>query len=665
MASLIRRQRCLDKEQVVERRRHSRSARLWRRTLCLAAVITTGAQAANSPQLVAARATDHLKQLSLDELLDLEVTSVSKRPERLLAAASAVQVVTGEDVRRSGASNLPEALRLAPNLTVAQANASQWAISARGFNNVLANKLLVLVDGRTVYTPLYAGVFWDAQDVLLEDLDRIEVISGPGGTLWGANAVNGVINVTSRSAHDTQGLFMEGGGGNAQRVFGAVRLGGQAFGDGSYRMYAKTSERDATQLFDGSEAGDDWRSTQGGFRADWTLPAGTLTLQGDLYQSNPNPDGVSNVKSDGNNVLGRWQHQVTANSDLKVQAYLDNTERDFNNGFTEKLRTYDIDTQHRFVLGSFQEVVWGVGARWMKHEVTNLELFRFMPAEKTLRLYSAFVQDEFKFFSESLRVTLGAKYEHNEYTGSEWQPNLRAAWTPVESQTLWLAASRAVRTPVRIDRDFYLLLTPTFPFIAGGNFRSETVHAYEAGWRFQVTERLTSSLAAFYNQYDYLRTAEPGTGFLNLPVTFGNGVEGSTHGLEWSASYAVTDSWRLRGGYTWVRKNLDLKPGSNDTNGGSVESNDPKHQVLVQSVLNLPGNLELDAVGRYVDALPEPHVDAYFELDLRIAWRPNDVIELALIGQNLLDDSHVEFIPESPSAREIERSVHGKITWRL
>jgi len=612
------------------------------------------------------QSTDKLKQLSLDELFDLEVTSVSRRPERLNAAASAIQVISADDIRRAGAASIPEALRLATNLQVAQANASQWAVSARGFNNVLANKLLVLIDGRTVYTPLYAGVFWDAQDTLLEDIDRIEVISGPGGTLWGANAVNGVINISTKSARETQGTFAEVGTGTEQSMFGAARFGGTITPNVAYRVYGKAFDRDNTVLaVGGRDARDTWRARQGGFRTDWESEQQSATLQGDIYRLHPNPDGTSAVQSDGYNFLGRWRYRFDAGSELQIQMYYDRTRRDFQNGFIENLHTFDFDSQHRFQLGRRQEIVWGLGLRSMEHQTQNLPLFAFVPAQKDLNLYSGFLQDELSLWDNKVRVTAGIKLEHNDYTGTEWQPNARFAWTPIEQQTLWAAASRAVRTPVRFDRDFRLSLTPTIPFIAGGDFQSETVHAYELGWRSQWVARMSTSLATFYNEYDGLRSVEPGNGFLNLPVTFGNGVGGESYGAEFSATYTVTDAWRLRGGYTWMRKHLRVKPGSRDTNNGSAEANDPDHQVLLQSILTLPHDIQMDGVVRYVDTLSTPHVDSYVEMDIHLAWHLTAELELTLVGQNLLDGEHAEFVPSSPSARNIERSVYGKITWRL
>lgn len=635
---------------------------------CRWSVLGTGLLlAANAPQASQnlRREPDELKRLSVEELLDVEVTSVSRRPERLAQAASAIQVISQEEIRRSGATSLPEALRLASNLQVAQVNSSQWAISARGFNNVLANKLLVMVDGRTVYTPLYAGVFWDVQDTLLEDIDRIEVVSGPGGALWGANAVNGVINVTTRSAQQTQGLFLQADAGTELRAMGGMRYGGELTPNLHYRVYAKAFERDDTALTNGADAGDDWNMQQGGFRLDWDLDGTVLTLQSDVYDGKPNPDGLLPVSASGGNLLGRWQHTISDTSDLRLQAYYDRSRRNFNNGFAENLATYDIDWQHRFALGSRQEVIWGLNARRMEHEVNNLQLFAFLPAREILNRYGLFLQDEISLIPQRLRLTLGTKIERTHYTGYEHQPSGRLAWTPTNEQTVWAAISRAARTPARIDRDFYLSLAPQFPFIVGGDFQSEKVLAYELGWRLQPDANASISLSAFFNRYDDLRSVEPGPPPFNLPITFANGVQGDTYGLELAGTYQVMDGWRLKGGYTFLKKHLAVKPGSTDLNEASAESNDPENQLVIQSLLSLPRGVELDGVVRYVDALADPQVPSYISVDLRVAWSVTDQLEVSIVGQNLLDERHPEFVPSAPSAREIERGVYGRVAWRL
>lgn len=609
-----------------------------------------------------------LKQLSLEELMDIKVTSVSKRPEKLTEVASAIQVITQKDIRNSGAKTLAEALRLAPNLQVAQVNSSQWAISARGFNNVLANKLLVLIDGRTVYTPMYAGVFWDVQNVLLEDVDRIEVISGPGGTLWGANAVNGVINIITKNSKDTKGLFVEGAIGSSLPGLGSLRYGGQLTKELTYRVYGTGFKMGSAIDTNDLKAKDQWSMIQGGVQLDWEASDNDkLSIQQNIYSNKPNPDaGNSPIIARGDNITARWEHKISGRSDFRLQAYYDHTWRDFRNEFTEDLKTYDIDWQHRYQLGRRHTLTYGLNFRLMDHKVTNLELFAFLPEQKRLYLYSIFLQDELRLIKDRLRLTVGAKVEHNSYTGFEYQPNARLTWTPTENQTVWGAVSRAVRTPARIDRGFFLYIAPDVPLISGSdNFISEKMVAYELGWRLQPLENISISLASFYNVYGNIRSAEPGPPPFFIPITFGNGVEGNTYGIELSATHQLTDWWNLRGGYTFLKKELSVKPGSSDLNQGTAESNDPVHQFLVQSIVNIPGRIELGTVLRYVDKLPAPYVKAYMGLDARIGWKLSEAIELSVVGQNLLDKNHYEFIPSSPSPRQVERSIYGKIICRF
>ena len=609
-----------------------------------------------------------LKTLSLEELMNIQVTSVSKRVENLEDVASAIQVITQDDIRNSGAKTLPEALRLASNLQVAQVNSSQWAISARGFDNVLANKLLVLIDGRTVYTPLYAGVYWDVQNVLLNDIDRIEVISGPGGTLWGANAVNGVINIITKSSKETKGLLVEGAAGSALPGLGNLRYGGQLGKQLSYRVYGTGFKLGNTVLPDGSNAKDEWHMGQGGFRLDWDASEeNKLMLQGNIYGGKPNPDaGDKPVTAKGDNILFRWDRTTSKNSDFQLQAYYDHTLRDFGNGFSEDLKTYDIDWQNHYRLASRHELTYGANFRMMDHHVTNLELFAFIPAHKTLYLYSGFIQDEIMLVKDHLHFTIGSKLEHNSYTGFEYQPNGRLNWTVNNKHSIWTSVSRAVRTPARIDRDFSLFLTPELPFISGNdNFASEKMIAYELGWRATPLKTLSFSLSSFYNTYDDIRSVEPGPPPFNIPVTFGNGVKGKTYGVELSVTTQLTDWWNIKGGYTFLKKDLSVKEGSKDTNEGTAESDDPENQLIVQSRVKLPARFELGTILRYVDHLPKPFVPHYFGLDVRIGWKLSESLELNIIGQNLLDKQHPEFIPSSPSPREIQRSIYGKITYSL
>jgi len=608
-----------------------------------------------------------LKKMSLEDLMDLEVTSVSRYPQKLQQVASAVQIITHEDIRNAGARTLPEALRLATNLQVAQVNSSQWAISARGFNNVLANKLLVLIDGRRVYTPLYAGVFWDVQNLVLEDIDRIEVISGPGGTIWGANAVNGVINIITKNSQDTRGLFVEGATGTTFPGQGSVRYGGRITDKLTYRAYATGFKLGGTLDTNKTVANDDWHLVQGGVRVDWQPSArNSFSFQQNLYSGRPNPDASdTSIKARGDNILACWRHTNNDKSSFLLQVYYDNTFRDFRNGFTEGLTTFDIDWQHRNQLGR-HALTYGLNVRFADHDVTNLELFGFNPEHALLRRYALFVQDEISLFNNRLLLTVGTKAEHNNFTGIEYQPNLRMAWTGIRNHTIWVAGSRAVRAPSRVDRDFFIGLAPGINLISGNPlFHAERVLAYELGWRSQPTATISLAVSAFYNHYNYIRSAEPGPPPFYIPITFGNGVKGHSYGAELSVRAQVYKNWALRGGYTFFRKNLHERPGSFDLNQAGAESNDPSHQALLQSTVTVMPQLSWSVVARYVGRLKDPYIPEYLEADMRLAWQMNRVIELNVVAQNLLNKYHYEFIPEMPDKRRIERGIYGRIVCRL
>jgi iron complex outermembrane receptor protein len=621
-----------------------------------------------------------LKQLNVEDLMNIQVTSVSRRPEKLIDAASAIQVITQEQIRRAGATNIPEALRLADNLQVAQKNSHDWAISARGFNTDLGNKLLVMIDGRTVYTPLYSGVFWDAQDYLLEDIDRIEVISGPGGALWGANAVNGVINIITKSAADTQGLYAEAGGGSQPQGFAGVRYGGTLAPGTEFRVYGKYFDRADEVVANGNSAADAWRQGRGGFRVDSQRSVqDRLTVQGDFYGGREDMQSRGISHNSGDNILGRWSHDLSEQSDLTLQTYFDQTHLSdpvaplvlsgivFAPAGTlhDDLTTYDVDFQHRFRLGPASRIVWGLGFRHTRDAVGNSPAVAFFPAVLDQNLYSGFVQDEI-LVRNNLSFTIGTKLEHNDYTGVEVEPDVRLSWNVSSDQALWAAISRAVRTPSRIDRDLSEAAPPYLVVLKGGsNFTSETVIAYELGFRAQLTSRFTTSISSFYNQYDDVRSASitPATLF---PFYFANNVAGYTEGLEFSGNYQVRDGWSLHGGYTLLEEHLHVKPGQYDLNNARNEIADPEHQFSLRSSVNLPGRVELDAGLRWVDTLhlAAGTVPSYFELDTRLAWHAGDRLELSLVGQNLLHDHHPEYGAPDPARVEIERSVHGRLVWR-
>jgi iron complex outermembrane receptor protein len=608
-----------------------------------------------------------LKKLSVEELMDIEVTSVSKHPEKLTEAASAIQVITHDDIRRSGATTIPEALRLAPNLQVAQLNSHHWIISARGFNNIFANKLLVMIDGRTVYSPLFAGVFWDAQNVLLEDVDRIEIISGPGGTLWGANAVNGVINIITKRAKNSQGLFVSGAAGSALRGLASVRYGSSVGPNLFYRAYAQYSDRDQTVLPNGEDNIDKWSITQGGFQMEWyPTEVNTLSVQGNFYRG-IQETAPEESPMDGQNIMGRWTRSFSNRSELIVQAYFDRTwRRDVPGTVYDELETYDLDVQHRFLPGERHDVLWGAGYRIMNDKTINTTQFLgLVPADRRMDLLSTFIQDAITLLPEHLKLTIGTKLQHNDFSGFEIQPSARLAWS-IKQHLIWTAVSRAVRAPSRIDVDYHIPtyeVPPQYPSVAGGpNFTSEKVIAYELGSRLQPSSKWSISLAGFYNQYDDLYSVEPLPGTMTYQIQ--NGVKGYSYGGELSGNYQPIPRWRLRGGYTYFSKKLENKPGNMSApialaNLGS----DAKNQFLLQSILDLPAHFQVDMVLRHIDTLPSTQfyeeVPSYYSFDARLAWHFRQ-LEIAVVGQNIFHELHSEF-----AGIRIPRNFYGKISWRI
>ena len=626
------------------------------------------------------------KSMSLQELMDQDVTSVSKAPQPLLQAPAAIQVITNDEIRRSGASSLPEALRLADNLEVDQDNAHDWNISARGFNADLGNKLLVLIDGRTVYSPLFSGVFWDAQNVMLEDLDRIEVISGPGGTLWGANAVNGVINVVTKSAQDTQGWYMEGGGGSSLRDFGGLRYGGTLAPNVYYRVYGSYFDRNNEVYTGGGGAQDAWSQGMGGFRIDTAGSADDqFTLQGEYYNGTAGDQAVPGTEVlSGDHVLGRWTHAFSSESSMSLQMYYDRTNYSQPTAgfgvvepagiFSDSLDTYDLDFQHYFNVGDRNKITWGGGYRFTHDQNDNSPSLDFYPDPLNQNLINAFVQDEIKL-QDDLYFTLGTKVEHNDYTGFEVEPSGRLQWNITPKQMVWAAVSRAVRTPSRIDHDLYEptgLPAPLPQSLLDGTtaFNSETLIAYELGYRAQVGENISGSLSTFYNEYSKIRSTTPTAGTV-FPIYLQNNLEGTTYGLELSADYQMLDWWRWHAGYDFLKEDIHVVPGETDFTHGVNETADPQNQVFLRSSMDLPQNIELDMGGRFIDSLTINNgptaatVPGYFELDARLAWHPSKNMEISIVGQNLLHDQHAEYGFPSPTQVQIERSVYGKIAWHF
>lgn len=603
-----------------------------------------------------------LKALSIEELMDIEVISLSRMPQRLSEIASAIQIITNEDIRRSGATNIPEALRLFSNLQVSQLNSSAWVISARGFNTVFANKLLVLIDGRTVYTPLFGGVIWDLQSVLLEDVERIEVISGPGGSLWGANAVNGVISIITKRARDTDGLVLTGAAGDFMNMHVGARFADSIGTNSFYRIYAQHTERNGTFRPDGTRNGDSWRNTQVGFRVGlYPTKNDQFAIQGDVNAGNRESTAPGAV-FDTQNVLVRWAREVNETSNFNLQVYYARYWTNDPVGIGDEMNMFDVDLQYKLSIGSRHNMIWGAGYRYVGDHVYNRSSAGLLPEKRQMPVYSAFIQDEISL-AEKTKLTIGSKLLHNVFTGFEAQPSVRLAFSPNNRNTVWTAVSHVTRQPSRFDVDYFLPLQPqppNVPSVAGGpNFQSEKLNAFEAGYRVEPTSRVTLSLASFYNIYNDIYSVEPLPGTLTYQIQ--NGSKASTWGAEFSGTYQVMTGWRLRGGFTYFAKDLRAKDGHN--HDPSYLSNDPKHHLILQSMLNLPFNLKLDVVARYVDYVPATFATAripeYGTADVRLSYEFK-AMEISITGQNIVRDRHREY-----DVLSIPRNFFGRLTLRF
>ncbi len=614
--------------------------------------------------------TRELAELSLEQLSNLEVTSVSKKPERLADAPASVFVITADDIRRSGVTSLPEALRLAPNLQVAQVSASAYNIRARGINNTTANKLLVLIDGRSVYSPLFSGVFWDVQNVMLEDIERIEVISGPGGTLWGVNAVNGVINVITKSSRATRGGLLAAGGGN-RSAEAALRYGGDLGADGSFRVYGRYFDRNHSSTANGVAMPDGWYKAEGGFRADWSAAADQVMVKGNAYRGlvgQPPPGSISvggvnlalaPIPVSGANLTGRWAHMLPGGSDLLVQLYYDRTERTVPPTFAEKLDIVDLQLQHSWALSSSYSVVYGAEIRRSQDRVTNSAIFAFLPANVDQKWDSFFAQGEASL-REDLRLVVGARLERNDYTGTEFLPNARLSWKIAPDHLLWTAVSRTVRAPARLDRDAFAPGAPPFLLDGGPDVRAEVAKVYELGYRGQPSARFSCSATVFHADYDRLHTQEIAASRTFL--VFSDQMEGTTTGAELWGTWQVSRAWRIAAGYTAQRETMRLKPGSNDPSAVGMAARDPAHTWLVRSSTSIGPAIDLDLTARGVAALGNPLVPAYSTMDLRLGWRPLPTLELSFAARNLADGGHGEFTSVATRA-EIGRSFYAGFRW--
>lgn len=646
-------------------------------------------------------AGDELADLSLEELLDVEITSLSKKAERKMEAAGAVYVITSEDIRRSTATNVPDLLRTVPGISVARLDSNKWAITARGFSGRYANKLLVLIDGRSLYTTDFAGVIWEAHPVLLDNVDRIEIIRGPGATVWGANAVNGVINIVTKSSTETQGGMLNTRVGTEERFQTSLRYGGTAGAeDGfAYRFFGTYEDRDSGRLsgrIPGRlDANDDWDFSRLGFRFDWALDdEDTLSLSGDYVDLAegqtvatavfypPYTRNIENTVDLTNQTLQlNWTRNSLNGGGFQLNALTNLITVDDSTVTESRDLTFNIDFQQTLPIGERSELNWGLGLHHVSDSFDGTRWVSYNPEERNLRVYSAFLQNEFRFLDERLRLTIGSKFEYNDFTGLEVQPSARVAYAPSDIQTFWASVSRAVRTPSRSEDDV-LILDQTLPgriglaLVGSRDYDSETLLAFEAGYRRRIGDKISVETAAFYNIYDDLRSIEvilprprlfPFPPYLQIPAEARNNHEATTYGLELNMDWRPYSWWRIRAGYSYLEVDLDLNAKTLDIISGDSEGDSPEQQFFMTHSFNLPKNLELDATLRYTDSLPTLDVDDYLTLDMRFAWQPNDALELSISGQNLLQPRHTEFQPAfvNSLATQVERGVYGEITWRF
>ncbi len=646
-----------------------------------------------------------LSDLDLEGLGNLQVTSASRKAQRFKDTAAAIFVITNEDIRRSGATSIPDALRMVPGVQVARIGNDQWAVSARGFNGQYSNKLLVQIDGRSVYSPLYSGVYWLAQDMALEDIERIEVIRGPGAALWGANAVNGIINIITKKTQDTLGNLVQADIGTQEKGTATLRHGAQSGDDTQYRLYAKAYARSESEYASGAGAGDASRSQHAGFRLDHRLTAGNrLMVSGDVYEAHTYQNftlpsllapysTVSRLPQNnrGIHMLTRYDHTLQDGSAATLQAYVESTAL-LNASVTEQRDTYDLDFQHRLLLGSRHDFIWGFNYRLSRDTITTPEAYvEILPKQEDFQIASAFVHDEMTLVPERLRLISGIKLEHNSYTGLEPQPNLRLLWTPDSSQTVWTAWSRAVRTPSRASRNTELDTHVTPPFTGsnqtalpvllrlssiGVDVSSEKLTALEIGYRAQIGPRLAVDLTAFVNHYTELAgvTAQAAQ-FQTSPVNYllvralvDNDLSGYSRGLEASLDWRPMERWRLQASYTRLR--MDFPTSSADALRNAAVQNlidqSPAHQLSLRSMFDLAPGRQLDLWLRHVARVPFGDIPAYTTLDVRYGWQPKKGLDLSIIGQNLFASKHPEFLPDGTAtqALQVQPSVYLRATWK-
>jgi iron complex outermembrane receptor protein len=640
-----------------------------------------------------------LTKVNLEDLMNIEVTSVAKKEQKLSRTASAIFVIAQEDIRRSGATNIPDLLRMVPGVDVAQINANKWAISLRGFNGQYSNKLLVLIDGRTVYSPMFSGVFWDAQDVLLESIERIEVIRGPGATVWGANAVNGVINIITKKASDTQGGLLTAGGGTYDLGIGTARYGGKLRDKASYRVSADGFARNHFLDAAGRDGNDEWKAVHGGFRVDANASAkDSITLEGDAESGNageiPTNPGFNSSpvnaspltdRFSGWNVLSRWSHVASLHSETSLQVYFDRSTRG-DGTYGIGLNTFDLDFQHHVGWGERQDFVWGLGYRLSSDDTITTSRISFNPADRNTQLFSSFIQDEITILPDRVYLSLGTKLEHNDYTGFGLGPSARISWTASNRNMFWTAVSQAERTPARSDTDVRvnssLLPGPNglplqVSIFGNPNSKNERLRAVEAGYRTQLTARVSLSSTVFLNDYDDLVSLESGTPYLEsnpsplhlvIPNTFSNLEYGETHGFEMFANWRVSNHWSLDPGYSYLTMHLHHSPLSNDlATGPATQGGSPNHQAQLRSHLDLPNHWGWNASAYFVGRLPAQAVPSYTRLDSNLTWQLAERSSIALVGENLLRDRHMEYMGSDLTVLPtmIKRSVYAKFIWQF
>jgi len=628
---------------------------------------------------------------SLEELMNIEVVSVAKSKQKLSKAAASIFVLNQEDIRRSGANSIPELLRLVPGVQVARIDASKWAVSIRGFNSRFASKLLVMIDGRSIYNQQFSGVRWEQHNVPLQDIERIEVIRGPGGSLWGANAVNGVINIITKQASETQGgLLLAGTGSHEQN--GMLRYGGNINDRGHYRVYTKYQASDPFDTAAGNDAYDEWDVLQGGFRADWASSAkDKFTLVGDSYSGKTRqsvittsltPPGNSIVQDDvdieGTNLVFNWRHQSSKSSQWLLKTYVDQVQRNEVILINEEI-TYEIDLQHDFQIGKLHHITWGAGYRRVDDENINSFTVSLAPTNRSTDLYSLFIQDEYRLAND-MQLTIGSKFEHNDFTGYEVQPSARLLWDFDEYQTFWGSLSRDVSTPSRALSDARINVTATagpvlVSNIGNNNLESEEVISLEFGYRLQFEKKLTLDSVLFYNRYDNLVSQEanavifetnPSPPHTLISTTYGNKLQGDGYGVEFDIRWQVTRDWRLLFGYSILRLALELDADSTDTiSVNTIEGRSPRQQAQLRSSIQLFSDWEFDVAVYYVDELSSLNVDAYTRVDLRLGRQLYKNLDVSLVVQNLQDKRHAEFVPVDLRNSEVPRMLYGQLIWQF